>query len=433
MRICEERVSTYDYVVVGAGSSGCVVANRLTEDPDVSVLLLEAGGRDDLPAIHDPRAFAQLFKTSVDWAYVTAPEPGLNGRAINWPRGKVLGGTSAMNAMIYVRGNRADYDHWASLGNPGWGYEDVLPYFMKSERNSRGASDWHGANGLLDVTDPVAPHPYSLAFVEAASELGHARNPDFNGARQDGGGPLAAHDQGRNTLEHRACFPASGAGTAEPARRDGRRGDTHRISGQASHGCALSAQRDHGGGIGAERSSFVRRHDQLPAAAPVVRHRAGRSFAKPWNSGLGGSARRRPESAGPYHGEIPLLDLRPSCRRPSSNLVEAGLLCSVGSGPIAPELYFHFLPVAMVETQNGKERSALAIVSVVLRPKSRGSLQLQSPDPEAAPVIRAGYYSEREDLLLMIEGLKIARARCANACSWQHCCRGSVTGCGRHR
>ena len=178
----------YDYIVVGAGSAGCVVANRLSEDPHASVLLLEAGAADLLPALHQPSLFMTLWKSAVDWAYATEPELALDQRSIAWPRGKVLGGSSSINAMIYIRGNRRDFDHWKSLGNPGWAWVDVLPYFRKSEQQARGPSEYHGVGGLLAVTDPLAPHPFSLAFLEAAAERGYPRNPDFNGADQLGFG-----------------------------------------------------------------------------------------------------------------------------------------------------------------------------------------------------------------------------------------------------
>src|SRR5215472_4791741 len=142
----------YDYIIIGAGSAGCVLANRLTEDPTTKVLLLEAGGPDKKQEIHTPAAFSKLFKTECDWAYYTAPEPRLNNRSLYWPRGKVLGGSSSLNAMIYIRGHRTDYDHWRDLGNTGWGYDDVLPYFKKSEDQERGPSEYHGVGGPLHVS-----------------------------------------------------------------------------------------------------------------------------------------------------------------------------------------------------------------------------------------------------------------------------------------
>ena len=177
-----------DYVIVGAGSAGCVLANRLSADPNVRVLLLEAGGPDKKTEIHIPAAFAKLFNTEYDWAYSTAPEPALAGRELFWPRGKTLGGSSSLNAQMYVRGNRADYDGWAALGNTGWGYDDVLPFFTRSEANTHGASQYHGDRGTLTVSDLRDPNPLSSVFVDAAVEAGIKRNDDINGAEQDGVG-----------------------------------------------------------------------------------------------------------------------------------------------------------------------------------------------------------------------------------------------------
>src|SRR5215204_3396089 len=174
----------HDYVIVGAGSAGCALAGRLTEDPAVSVLLVEAGPPDSEPALHIPVAFSRLFRTPLDWDYASGPEPALDGRQIYVPRGRMLGGSSSMNAMIYIRGNRRDYAEWGA----GWSWDDVLPYFKRAEDNERGADALHGAGGPLSVSDARDRHPLADAFIEAAGECGYPRNDDFNGPTQEGAG-----------------------------------------------------------------------------------------------------------------------------------------------------------------------------------------------------------------------------------------------------
>ena len=180
---------SFDFIVVGAGSAGCVLANRLTESGRYRVLLLEAGGRDLNPWIHVPLGYGKLFLDDrVNWKYYTEPEPGLNGRKIFQPRGRVLGGSSSINGLVYIRGQREDFDAWRDAGNIGWGYDDVLPYFRKSEDQARGADAFHGAGGPQSVSDQREPHELCDAFITAAQQAGFARNPDFNGASQEGAG-----------------------------------------------------------------------------------------------------------------------------------------------------------------------------------------------------------------------------------------------------
>ena len=182
-----KEASVYDYVIVGAGSAGCVLAARLSEDPDVKVALLEAGGPDSRPEIAMPIAFPMLLKSSVDWDLLGEQEPGLGGRRLYLPRGKVIGGSGSINAMIYVRGNRADYDGWAAGGADGWSYDDVLPYFKRSEDNERGENEFHGAGGPLAVSDSRSMSPLIETMIEASGSPARA-NPDFNGAGQEGVG-----------------------------------------------------------------------------------------------------------------------------------------------------------------------------------------------------------------------------------------------------
>ena len=181
--------TSFDYVIVGAGSAGCVLANRLSEDGRHTVLLLEAGPRDTYPWIHIPIGYAKtMFHPVVNWGFYTEPEPTMHGREIYWPRGRTLGGSSAINGLISIRGQQEDYDAWAAAGNLGWSFADVLPWFRKLEHNVRGDSEYHGAEGPLWASDIDAPHPLVEAMIAGANELGIARNDDFNGARQEGAG-----------------------------------------------------------------------------------------------------------------------------------------------------------------------------------------------------------------------------------------------------
>src|SRR4051794_30209796 len=183
------RMSSYDYVIVGAGSAGCVLANRLSADPSVRVLLLEAGGSDRKLNIRIPTAFAKQFRSDLDWSYSSEPQPHLIGRSIFLPRGRSLGGSRSMNAMIYIRGHRSDFDEWAARGAGGWSYDEVLPYFKHSEDNERlGDDEYHGTGGGLNVADPTWTSPLTKRFIASAVENGFERNDDFNGAQQEGVG-----------------------------------------------------------------------------------------------------------------------------------------------------------------------------------------------------------------------------------------------------
>ena len=271
----------FDYVIVGGGSAGCVLAARLSEDPAVTVCLLEAGPVDKSVLIHCPAGLALLAKTgAANWAFQTVPQAGLNGRRGYQPRGKVLGGSSSVNAMIYLRGQAEDYDAWAAEGNPGWGWADVLPYFKRAEHNERGADAFHGTGGPLNVKDLTSPNRFGPVFVEAGKQAGYPHNPDFNGARQEGVGMYqVTHKNGERFSAAKAYL------TPNLARKNltvvtGAHTNRVLLEGQRATGVEArigQARRDlHG----TPRSAALRRRAAIAAAPHALGHRPGRAPAR---------------------------------------------------------------------------------------------------------------------------------------------------------
>ena len=270
------EASEFDYVIVGAGSAGCVLANRLSADGKHSVLLLEAGPKDTNLWIHVPLGYGKLFKEkSVNWMYQTEPEPGLNGRQVFQPRGKVLGGSSSINGLLYVRGQHEDYDRWRQRGNAGWGYDDVLPYFKKAENQQRGPDKYHGSGGPLPVSDWRHHDPLSEAFVVAAAETGIPTNPDFNGATQEGAGFFQTTTTARPPRQYGVLLSASGEEPQQSACRNFGAGAAHPVRRTARQGGRIQAGRPRAHRAGAQGNPGLQRRVQLAAIAAALGRRTG--------------------------------------------------------------------------------------------------------------------------------------------------------------
>ncbi|MEO7007607.1 MAG: choline dehydrogenase [Caldimonas sp.] len=426
----------FDYIVVGAGSAGCVLAARLSEDPATRVLLLEAGPPDRSLWIHLPIGYGKtMWSPKYNWCFSTEPEPNMNGRRIYWPRGKTLGGSSSINGLIYMRGQREDYDHWAALGNTGWGYEDVLPYFIKSEGNQRGASAFHGGDGPLKVSDIGAKHELIEAFITGAGQIGVPRTDDFNGAAQEGAGyyQLTTHKGWRCSAataylapaKHRANLRIETGAFAAGVILDGRRavGVRFRQGGAMKSarcrsevllaaGSIQSPQLLQLSGIGPR--ALLKIHG-IPVAvdAPGVGEnlqdhlqiRLGYECAKPITTN---------DQLNSWFGQAQLgLQWLLFRSGPLAVGINQGgcFMRALPAEAATPDIQFHVATLS-ADMAGGKVHpySGFTLSICQLRPESRGHIRIRSADPFEPPEMQPNYLSTELDRQTAVAGVKCARA-----------------------
>lgn len=425
----------FDHVIVGAGSAGCVLASRLSEDPDVQVALLEAGPADDTPLIHCPAGLALLARAPrwVD-ALSTVPQPGLLGRRGHQPRGRTLGGSSSINAMVYVRGQPADYDTWAAMGNPGWGWSDVLPWFLRTEHNERLGAPWHGQQGPLNVADLQTPNVFSRRFVEAAVQAGFPLNEDFNGATQEGVGLYQV------TQKSGERFSAAKA-YLQPHRK---RRNLHVFTGVTVDRVGLidgHARQVHALHGGVNTVFHARKEVLLSAGAfqsPAVLLRSGIGPGPQLQAqgipvvcdlpGVGANLHDHPDVVlvADAPGQDALFGLTPMglwdvlrdgwqwhrqrSGRLTTNFAEAGGFLRTDPALQAPDVQLHFVVAKLVS--HGRRLTpghGFSLHVCALQPRSRGRVWLQDRDPRSAPLIDPQFLSDPQDVQTLLKGVHLAR------------------------
>jgi choline dehydrogenase len=404
-------MTQYDYIVIGAGSAGCVVANRLTENSETTVLLLEAGKPDTKPEIQIPVECTNLLGSEVDWGYFSEPEPYLNNRKIFCPRGKVLGGSSSINFMVYIRGNHHDYDHWQELGNPGWSYQDVLPYFKKSEHQQRGASEYHGVDGALSITDLISPAVTSQRFVEASVAMGYNHNPDFNAMQQEGAGlyQLTIKDGKRHSAAAAFLLPIL------------KRPNLTTITGALVTRLLFEGTRT----IGVEYLHQDTLHQVRINQEVILSAGAFDSPKLLMLSGIGDSEHLQSLGISVVvdlpgvgqnlqdHPIVPVAHQSPQDLQPapeSNGIAEAALFLHSESSPdAAPDLNFFSCPVLFAPSTYTRVGSGFIGLVCLTHPQSLGSVSLHSSDPKDAPSILMNYLQSNSDVQKLVAGIKLIR------------------------